>query len=145
MKEQFLSIKQFAKMAKVSPQSIYKRLNQVDNSLNNYVKTVESKKMIDCRALYDIYGIKIEQPSQPEVEQGEQQKQPVNDVTNQLIEMLRNELEAKNKQLAEMQKLLDQEQQLRMVEHQKLLSLKEENKTPEESHKKHWWKFLSKH
>lgn len=53
-------------------------------------------------------------------------------------EMLKNELEAKNKQIAEMQKLLDQEQQLRMAEHQKILLLEQQE---EETQKKHWWKF----
>ena len=65
------------------------------------------------------------------------------DVVNQaIVDLLRNELEHKNKQIDELskrlmecQKLLDQEQQLRMVTEQKMLV---ENQ--EESNKK-WWKF----
>lgn len=53
-------------------------------------------------------------------------------------EMLKNELEAKNRQIAEMQKLLDQEQQLRMAEHQRVLLLEQQEEEPQ---KKHWWKF----
>lgn len=65
------------------------------------------------------------------------------DVVNQaIVDLLRNELEHKNKQIDELskrlmecQKLLDQEQQIHMVTEQKMLI---ENQ--EESNKK-WWKF----
>ena len=53
-------------------------------------------------------------------------------------EMLKNELEFKNQQIAEMQKLLDQEQQLRMAEHKRVLYLEQKEET--EPVKK-WWKL----
>jgi hypothetical protein len=52
--------------------------------------------------------------------------------------MLQRELDAKNEQIAHLQKLLDQEQQLRMVTEQKLLQI-EDKKEQEETKKK--WKF----
>ena len=65
-----------------------------------------------------------------------------NVVTQAIIDLLRKELEHKNKQIGELskrlmecQKLLDQEQQLRMVTEQKMVI---ENKG--EPNKK-WWKF----
>jgi len=71
------------------------------------------------------------------------QSAKADNVVNQaIIDLLRKELEHKNKQIDELskrlmecQKLLDQEQQLRMVTEQKMLV---ENQ--EESNKK-WWKF----
>lgn len=65
------------------------------------------------------------------------------DVVNQaIIDLLRNELEHKNKQIDELskrlmecQKLLDQEQQLRMVTEQKIL-IEDQEELP-----KKWWKF----
>ena len=71
------------------------------------------------------------------------QSSKADDIVNQaIIDLLRKELEHKNKQIDELskrlmecQKLLDQEQQLRMVTEQKMLV---ENK--DESNKK-WWKF----
>lgn len=71
------------------------------------------------------------------------QSAKADNVVNQaIIDLLRKELEHKNKQIDELskrlmecQKLLDQEQQLRMVTEQKMLV---ENK--DESNKK-WWKF----
>ena len=63
-------------------------------------------------------------------------------VNQAIIDLLRKELDHKNKQIDELskrlmecQKLLDQEQQIRMVTEQKMLI---ENQ--EESNKK-WWKF----
>lgn len=71
------------------------------------------------------------------------QSSKADDIVNQaIIDLLRKELEHKNKQIDELskrlmecQKLLDQEQQIHMVTEQKMLI---ENQ--EESNKK-WWKF----
>ena len=46
--------------------------------------------------------------------------------TLQLIAMLQNELDQKNKQIAELQKIIDQEQQLRLVEHKRILELEDQ-------------------
>lgn len=56
-----------------------------------------------------------------------------------LVSMLQKELDAKNEQIAHLQKLLDQEQQLRMVTEQKLLLIEEKQEQEEPSKK--WWKF----
>lgn len=69
------------------------------------------------------------------------------DVLLKQSELLKNELEAKNEQISRLQnqleqsqKLIDQEQQLRMAEHQRVLML-EQKEQEEETQKKHWWKF----
>lgn len=56
-----------------------------------------------------------------------------------LVSMLQKELDAKNEQIEHLQKLLDQEQQLRMVTEQKLLLIEE--KQEQEEPPKKWWKF----
>jgi hypothetical protein len=48
MNDVFLSIKEFAKMAKVSPQAVYKRL---DKDLKEYFKVIDGKKSIKIEAL----------------------------------------------------------------------------------------------
>ena len=68
-----LTVQQFAALVGKSPQSIYKRLNKVDNPVDNqvvnsiqpYVVVVEGQKMLKIQAVADLYGIKVEQPSQP--------------------------------------------------------------------------------
>lgn len=59
-----LTIQEFAKLANVSVQSVYKRLN---NSLNPFLQQVDNQKMLEIRALTEIYGIEVEQPFKPEL------------------------------------------------------------------------------
>ena len=142
MKTEYLSIKDFAEKAGVSQQSLYKRLNKLNNQLNNYIKLVDNQKMIDIRALQEVYGVEVEQPIQPFIQPVEQPIQPLLQAT---IESLSKELErkseelqakdkqyadlqtiineqlkAKDKQIENLQKLLDQEQQLNAMNQQKI-------------------------
>ena len=121
----YISIKEFANLVGVSQQVIYKQLN---NKLKPYLKVVESKKMLDKSAL-ELFK---KEDNSSTVEQ-------------QLINMLQTELKQKNEQIASLQKLLDQEQQLRMVEHKRVLELEEKAQTveePTEPEKKSWWKKI---
>jgi hypothetical protein len=52
---------------------------------------------------------------------------------DRLIDVLKMELNVKNEQIADLQKLLDQEQQLRMVTEQKLLLLEEKSEEDEQN------------
>ena len=174
MGAEYLSIKDFAKKAGVSQQSLYKRLNNPNNQLNNYVKMVENQKMIDIRALQEVYGVEVEQPIQPKTEPVEQPIQPLLQATieslTKELERKSEELQAKDKQYADLKasmeeqlkvkdkqiehygKLLDQEQQLNAMNQQKILALEtkleEPNETdPEESDeipKGFWTRFFKK-
>lgn len=62
----------------------------------------------------------------------ELEKDLKNESSSEQIKMLNNQILEKDNQIAEFQKLLDQEQQLRMVSEQKLLSLEEKNETTKE-------------
>lgn len=128
MKE-YLSIKEFAELVGVSQQAIYKQLN---NKLKPYLKVVDNKKMLNKSAV-------------------ELFKKPDNSSTveQQLINMLQTELNQKNEQIATLQKLLDQEQQLHAMTRQELLLLEEKNREPEveapeptEPEKKSWWQKI---
>ncbi len=69
-----LTVQQFAALIGKSPQSIYKRLNKVDNPVDNqvvnpiqpYVVVVDGQKMLKTQALSELYGLEVEQPIQPE-------------------------------------------------------------------------------
>ena len=71
----------------------------------------------------------------------ETNSQTETETVSALVSMLQRELDAKNEQIAHLQKLLDQEQQLRMVTEQKLLQI-EDKQEQEEQPKKRWqfWK-----
>lgn len=73
----------------------------------------------------------------------ETKTQTETETVSALVSMLQKELESKNEQIATLQRLLDQEQQLRMVTEQKYLLLEEKTEEQEEVHKKPWWKFWS--
>ena len=64
-----LTVQQFAALVGKSPQSIYKRLNKVDNPVVNpiqpYVVVVDGQKMLKIQALSELYGMEVEQPIQP--------------------------------------------------------------------------------
>lgn len=69
----------------------------------------------------------------------ETNSQTETETVSALVSMLQRELDAKNEQIAHLQKLLDQEQQLRMVTEQKLLQI--EDKQEQEEQPKKRWKF----
>lgn len=145
-----ISIAEFAKRANVSRQSVYKRLTQVDSELTKYVNLVDNQKMIDTQALEEVYGIKDDKEvdkidnvksteCQPVVNLINQENQ-VEDMLLKQIEILQDEIKIKNDQIEQLHKLLDQEQQLRMIQEQKNVQIEELNLNLKEKKKK-WWEF----
>lgn len=171
--KELLTIKDFAERAGVSQQSLYKRLNKLNNQLNNYVKMVENQKMIDIRALQEVYGVEVEQPIQPFIQPVEQPIQPLlqaeieekndlieflkdqlrakdeqiesmrhdsdttsdealNEAVLKQLEILNEQLKAKDRQIENLQKLLDQEQHLNAMNHEKILLLESKLEEPTE-------------
>ena len=63
--EKLLTIQEFAELAGVSKQTVYKQLN---NRLNPYCQLVDNRKMLKSSALLEIYGVSVEQPSQLKVD-----------------------------------------------------------------------------
>lgn len=132
--ENMKTIKEIAKICEVSEQAIrgWCRRNNVAKDAKG---TFAINETIEYR-IYEHYMVDVAKlnakPAKPE-----------NNLNEAIIELLRNELEYKNKQidelnkrLTECQKLLDQEQQLKMIGEQKLLQMNEKIS------KKVWWKKL---
>ena len=140
----YISIKEFSQMAKVSQQSIYKRMRKEDNPLNKFIKLGEKGKPVistDALALYDKEKIIIDEAEPP----AEKDNKPAsNNIVNEVIEILREQLEEERKQkqalqemlvskdnqinellkrLEETTKALDQQQQLCALDKQKILEL----------------------
>ena len=135
--DQYLSVKEFAQAAGVSVQAVYKRLSR---DLKPFVKEVEGRKVIDKRALKEVYG-KDQEALEEKVD---------NDLINVLmnqINLLTNELNQKNSEINELHRLLENEQKLRLVD--KSVSEPEEpevnpEENPEPEKKKSWWlRFFS--
>lgn len=158
VENQYISVKEFAQRAGKSVQAIYKGLN---NRLNQYVKLVDNQKMLDIRALQEVYGIDVEQPIQPELTTNSTEdstKDIVIDTLLEQIEILKNELDVKNeqirekdKQLSDTLKALNQAQYLQATAESKVKLLEEKQEeekvvepAPEsepEQEKKKWWRF----
>lgn len=134
--DQYLSVKEFAQAAGVSVQAVYKQLSK---NLKPFVNEVEGRKVIDKRALKEVYG----------KDQEDQEEKVDNDLINVLlnqINLLTNELNQKNSEINELHRLLENEQKLRLVD--KSVSEPEEpdqerkvdqEQQPEPDPKKSWW------
>ena len=94
MKKELLTVQEFADVAGISKQAVYKALN---NKLQPFVQLVDGKKMLQNKALHEVYGIEVDQrESQP----NGNQSQPLETV----IAMLQRELEVKNGQIEALQR-----------------------------------------
>lgn len=58
-----MTIKEFSELAGRTTQAIYKQLN---NRLQPFVQVVDNKKMLEARALKEIFNVDIEHPNQQE-------------------------------------------------------------------------------
>lgn len=101
MRDEYISVKEFAKRAGVSVQSLYKRLNGLNSPLNQYV--VDNQKMLNISALEEVYGIEVEQPIQPNHSTPKQENETVIEILLKQSEVLKKELEMKNEQILSLQ------------------------------------------
>lgn len=150
MKNEYISISEFAAAAGVSQQSVYKRLRNKDDAIQPFFKKIGGKKYISKYAIDVIYREEEPHETTQEEQTEEPQEEPKEEKTNdnilleilqQQLETLRNELEVKNKQienlndrLAEANNLINQQQQLHLLDTQRMAALEAaaEEETKEE-------------
>jgi AcrR family transcriptional regulator len=131
MKEGYISISEFAKRAGVSRQAVYKRLS---TDLTTEFKMIDNQKMIKITALQ--YFNVNQQDNQAD---NSLQHENEDKISRELVNMLRDELKAKDKQIENLEKqlsqtltLLDQQQRLQAITQQKLEKLEALPDTAEE-------------
>ena len=151
MKDDYISIAEFARIAGVSPAAVYKRVNnQVDNQLLTHMKIVNGKKRINKAAL-ELFN----SPGY----------QPVNNQSSQLVDnqlltilqenmdVLKGELEVKNKQIEQLNKqndrLNDRLQESNQLNHQNQILLEQQKQSqiieePTQPAKKSFWDRFKK-
>lgn len=138
--KEFLTIKEFAEVAGVSSQSVYKRLT---STLKPYLSIKNGKKYLNIKAL-ELYSDTDDKDNFL----NENNQLATNN--NQLIQLLKDELEAKNKQIEKLQSLLEQSQvnlsqaqyRLQMIEEKQMQEQSEADQTEQEPVKKTWWQKL---
>ena len=122
--QQYISIKDFATAAGISQQSVYQSLNK---RLKPYFKVINGRKMLDIKALGDIYGI----PYIEKDEQGIKQDYKGND--KEFINLLMEQIKVKDKHIADLHDLLNHEQQLLMMAQNKIALLEQKQAESEAS------------
>ena len=75
-KTEYITVKELAKRAGITPQAVYKELNRAGSRLATYLKTIDNQKMLNMRALSEVYGV----GSEP---RGTAGNQPVEQLDNQ--------------------------------------------------------------
>ena len=113
------SVSQIAKECNVSPQAVYKKVNNtLSKSLKKHIKTVNGKKLINEQGEQIIKDsfIKPFTTSSQQVNNG-------STINDNLYEALIKQLEEKDKQIEALQKLVENAQVLQKNEQQKVLLL----------------------
>ena len=156
--QQYVTIKEFATLANVTTQAVYKRLNQTDSALNKFVQYNGKIKLISKEALGLFADAPVNQNAQTEgdgiyedismqaqsslfasyfdatlkvlsdqinskdqqikqlIDSSNEQSQKMQEQLTAKDKQLQEQLSAKDKQIADLQKLLDQQQQLHRAE-----------------------------
>lgn len=163
----FITVKEFAALANVTTQAVYKRISQQDNTIQQYIKIDGKYKLISTDALKLFAEENTETPAETktdaETPENTQQKSEkllptvdehelLNQTTDKLvsslenhisdlkneIETLRNELAEKNMQINNLNERLANEQELHRHNQQQLLLVStQETQKEEEPEKPH--------
>lgn len=129
---EYLSIKEFAEAAGVSKQAVYQRLT---GTLKPYVSIKDGVKYLNIRAL-ELY--KGDDAVKKLKKNNQEESNSVQ--VDSMVELLKRELDQKNKQIDELHKLLEQSQvNLSQAQYRLQLIEDQRNEEPEEK-KEPWWR-----
>ena len=129
---EYLSIKEFADAVGVSKQAVYQRLT---GTLKPYVSIKDGVKYLNIRAL-ELY--KGDDAVKKLKKNNQEESNSVQ--VDSMIELLKRELDQKNKQIDELHKLLEQSQvNLSQAQYRLQLIEDQRNEEPEEK-KEPWWR-----
>ena len=163
--QEYISIKEFAERAGVSRQSVYKAVNQVDSKLTAFVNLVDNRKMLNIKALEEIYGVQVDSKLTTSCQPETTYCQPEKNLNQQFIESLQQQLRSKDEQIERLTNALEKSQEtataaletvkaaqvLQATAEKKLLELEQKNQEESSSkidsevvRKKHWWSCFIK-
>ena len=156
MDKQFLSTKEIADRFGVTKQKVYRciKLNHIKEAHSEVVKG-NTVLMYDKQAIEQIESILQGGATTSNEAHSEVHHEAVNEALNEAVlkqlDILNEQLKAKDKQIENLQKLLDQEQHLNAMNHEKILLLESKLEEPtepvepdEEPPKGFWSKIFKK-
>ena len=130
--KEYLTIKEFAEAAGVSKQAVYQRLT---GALKPYVSIRDGIKYVNIKALKLYKG----DDAVKKLKKNNQEESNIVQVDS-MVELLKRELDEKNKQIDELHKLLEQSQvNLSQAQYRLQLIEDQRNEEPEEK-KESWWR-----
>ena len=130
--KEYLTIKEFADIAGVSKQAVYQRLT---GTLKPYVNIKDGVKYLNIRAL-ELY--KGDDAVKKLKKNNQEESNSVQ--VDSMVELLKRELDQKNKQIDELHKLLEQSQ-VNLSQMQYRLQLIEDQRNEQSEEKKEpWWR-----
>ena len=100
-----LTVKEYAEATGVSQQAVYQRLNK---SLSSYVVEVEGKKYLRRQALEEQPKPETTKAQQGNIEQALNNVDKLVETLSKTVELLQGQLEAKDQQINELNKRLEQ-------------------------------------
>lgn len=110
------TVKEFSEIVGVSTQAIYKRLGRVGDELREYMYYEDGKKLIDAAAV-SLFSEPVKEDATSCTTE-EKPEQPY-------VDLLRAEIETKNKQIEQLQQLLQNEQSLRLLSEKRVIELEQ--------------------
>lgn len=136
--DEYISVSDFADRVGCSKQAVYQQLNK---RLKPYVKVIDGKKTINSKALREVYGKEIQPESQSVVKEVDQE------LNKELIDLLKTQIEEKDRQIEDLHRLLEREQVQVAIAQNKLQELEDKQRQEtaekqEEPEKKSWIKRL---
>lgn len=152
-KGEYLTIAEFAEQAGISKQAVYQRLNK---GLKEYSRVIDGVKMLDSRALAELYGKELVQGIEQEVDRDSKENGQENqgnskvdgqgnqEVMRALLEQLRvkdQQIVDLNARLADEQKRLEEEQkshgrtQMMLIKREQQLQVIEDQRKEERERK----------
>ena len=137
MASEYLSTKQIADKLNLPKQKVYRciKLNHIKEAHTETVKG-NTVLMYDKQAIEQIESILQGGASTSSEAHSEVHHEAVNEALNEAVlkqlEILNEQLKAKDKQIENLQKLLDQEQHLNAMNHEKILLLESKLEEPNE-------------
>lgn len=129
MKAELLKISEYAKIQGISPQAVYKQLN---NKLKKYVVVVDNQKYLNKKVLEDTTLNQVKQQVDNNFQQFNNSLIPLLEKQieekDKQIKNLFSQIEEKDKQIENLYRLLEQSQQLQLVDRKLFLDSKSQKK-----------------
>lgn len=145
METEYLSQKQIADKLGVSKQKVYRciKMNHINEAHSEVVKG-NTVLMYDKQAIERIESILKRGATTSSEVHHEVHHEALNEAVLKQLDILNEQLKAKDKQIESLQKLLDQEQQLNGMNREKILLLETKLEESDEPPQGFWRRFFGK-